>query len=164
MEARSDLPELNQQAKQGGIETVAAILQRKGHRAWSIAPDATVYSAIALMAEKGVGSLVVMSQTDLVGIISERDYARKVILQGRSSGQTPVSAIMTFPVITITPENTVDQCLRIMSEHRIRYLPVIEDFTVSGIVSMGDLVNSILSMQAHTIDQLQTYITNSYPK
>lgn len=164
MQVRQDLSALNDQAKRAGVETVDSILHVKGHQVWSIEPSATVYAAIDLMAAKRVGALIVMSNIDLVGIVSERDYARKVILQGRSSRQTPVSDIMSSPVITVTPQHTIDQCLRIMTANRIRYLPVLDGSAASGIVSIGDLVSSILSMQAHTIDQLETYISNSYPK
>jgi CBS domain-containing protein len=150
--------------KQAGVETVASILKVKGGQVWSIAPNATVYAAIALMAEKRVGSLAVQMADELVGIVTERDYARKVILQGKSSKETPVSDIMSSPVLTVTPKHTIDECLRIVTDNRIRHLPVMEQDRVVGLVSIGDLVRSILSMQAHTIDQLETYITNKYPK
>jgi CBS domain-containing protein len=164
MEARPVLSEPNDQTKKAGVETVGSILRFKGDQVWSIGPEATVYNAIALMAEKRVGSLMVLSELDIVGIVSERDYARKVILQGRSSRDTPVCAIMTCPVITVAPERTVAECLRIMTINRIRYLPVMEGSTLLGLVSIGDLVSSILAMQAFTIDQLETYIAGSYPK
>ena len=164
MTAQPKLAAFADPSKQAGVETVAAILQTKGRDVWSIAPEATVYEAIALMAEKHCGSLPVLAHGELTGIISERDYARKVILQGKSSKHTTVGAVMSSPVLTVTPRHTVVECLRIVTHYRIRHLPVIEHGRVGGLVSIGDLVNSILSMQAHTIDQLETYITNSYPK
>jgi CBS domain-containing protein len=144
-------------------ETIASILNSKGGAVWSVAPDATVYDAIALMAEHRVGALLVLSGDRLVGIVSERDYARKVILQGRSSRETPVHEIMTSGVVTVTPDNTVDECMLIMTQERIRHLPVMIHDTVVGIVSIGDLVRSIISIQAHTINQLHTYISGTYP-
>jgi CBS domain-containing protein len=164
MEPVPGLTKLSDPTKQAGVETVDSILRTKGRQVWSIAPTATVYEAIALMASKHVGALVVMDEARLVGIVSERDYARKVILQNRSSKQTPVSDIMSSPVSTVTPQCTVEECLRVMTMNRIRHLPVLEGDLVSGTVSIGDLVRSILSMQAHTIDQLETLITNTYPK
>jgi CBS domain-containing protein len=144
-------------------ETIASILNCKGSVVWSVAPDATVYDAIALMAEHRVGALLVLSDDRLVGILSERDYARKVILQGRSSRETPVNEIMTSGVVTVTPDHTVDECMLIMTQERIRHLPVMIQDTVVGIVSIGDLVRSIISAQAHTIHQLHTYISGTYP-
>ncbi len=144
-------------------ETIASILKCKNAGIWSVAPSATVYDAIALMAEKGVGAVVILSAGQLVGIMSERDYARKVILQGRSSKETAVQEIMTRSVIAVTPQHTVDECMRIMTQHRIRHLPVLEADGVVGIVSIGDLVRSIISEQADTIDHLHTYIAGTYP-
>ncbi len=164
MEARPEIAKLAEPQNQAGVETVAAILKKKGTGVWSISPDAMVYEAITLMAEKHVGALAVLSEGELIGIVSERDYARKVILQGRASRETAVSEIMSSPVFTATPEDTVDCCLRVMTANRVRHLPVVESGRVSGMVSIGDLVVSTLSMQAHTIDQLETYIANKYPK
>ena len=144
-------------------ETIAWILKNKGHGIWSIPSDATVYDAITMMADKAVGALLVVAEETLVGIISERDYARKVILQGRSSKDTRVQEIMTRSLITVTPEDTVEECMRIMTQHRVRHLPVLANSKLVGIVSIGDLVKAIISDQAHTIDQLHTYITNKYP-
>ena len=143
--------------------SIASILSRKGGEIWSVKPEATVYEAIALMAEKGVGAMLVVSGGELVGIFSERDYARKVILLGRSSKETLVRDIMTSKVITATPEHTVDECMRIVTHNHIRHLPVMEAGKLVGIVSIGDLVNAIIDSQAHTIDQLHTYISGSYP-
>lgn len=145
------------------VETVGAILQRKGNQVWHISPEATVYTAIAEMADRSVGALPVVMQGKLLGIISERDYARKVILKGRSSQHTTVREIMTPSPMTVTPEHTVDQCLRIMTLYHIRHLPVLSGEALSGIISIGDLVNSVISNQEFTIDQLQTYIAVSYP-
>jgi CBS domain-containing protein len=144
-------------------ENVGSILFDKGGNIWSVGPDATVYDAIAMMMEKRVGALLVIAHGLLVGIVSERDYARKVILQGRSSKDTPVKEIMTRSVITVSAEHSVDECMRIMTEHRIRHLPVLEGSRLAGVVSIGDLVKVIISEQAHTIGQLHTYISNSYP-
>ena len=143
--------------------TLAWILRNKSDKVWSVPPGATVYDAIALMAEKAVGALLVVRDETLVGIISERDYARKVILQGRSSKDTLVDEIMTGSVITVTPEHSVDESMRIVTQHRIRHLPVLENDRVVGIVSIGDLVKAIVSDQAQTIDHLHTYITHKYP-
>lgn len=144
-------------------EIVASILKTKGSGIWSVAPESTVYDAIAMMAEKGVGALLVIAEGKLKGIISERDYARKVILQGKSSKDTRVHEIMTSSVITVAPDYTVDECMKISTYHRIRHLPVLDRDRLVGVISIGDLVRSIISQQAHTIDQLHTYITGTYP-
>jgi CBS domain-containing protein len=140
------------------IDTIASVLKTKGSAIWRVAPHDSVYEAIVTMADKSVGALLVMEGNLLVGIISERDYARKVILQGRSSKDTTVSDIMTRSLITVTPAHTVDECMRLVTEYHIRHLPVLEGTEVAGVVSIGDLVRSIISAQAHTIDQLHTYI------
>jgi CBS domain-containing protein len=134
--------------------TVGSILGRKGREIWSLAPDATVYDAIALMAAKSVGALLVIAEGSLLGIVSEVDFGRRVILQGRSSKKIPVREIMTSNPITAAPEDTVDECLKIMTYTRIRHLPVLEGLELVGIVSMGDLVNSIIGDQTDTIDEL----------
>ena len=134
--------------------TVGSILGRKGREIWCVAPDATVYDAIALMAAKSVGALLVISEGSLLGIVSEVDYVRKVILQGRYSKETRVKDIMISNPVTVAPEDTVDDCMRIMTHHRIRHLPVLEGLELVGIVSIGDLVNSIVADQADTIDEL----------
>jgi CBS domain-containing protein len=145
-------------------ETMASILKNKGYAIWSVVPDATVYDAIAVMANKGVGALVVLSGGRLEGIISERDYARKVILEGRSSKDTLVREIMTSSVITVTLDQTVDMCMKIVTERRVRHLPVMDRDNVVGIVSIGDLVRATIAAQAETIDHLHTYILGTtYP-
>jgi CBS domain-containing protein len=144
-------------------ETITWILKNKSDAIWSIAPDATVYDALALMAEKAVGALLVLSAGKLVGIISERDYARKIILQGRSSRDTTVQEIMTGTMFTVTPEDTIDECMRIVTHHHVRHLPVLDQGKLVGMISIGDLVNAIISEQARTIDHLHTYIGANYP-
>ena len=145
------------------VENVHLILKNKGSQIWSLAPDATVYEAISTMAEKNVGALLVVSEGKLVGIISERDYARKVILKDKSSRKTLVGDIMTSPVITVTPGHTLDECMQIMTDNRIRHLPVLEGEKLVGTISIGDLVKAIISTQAETILQLDNYITGKYP-
>jgi len=145
------------------LETVDAILRTKDRRVWRISPLDTVYNAVAEMATRSVGSLPVVSHGYLVGMITERDYARKVILQGRSSRETLVRDIMSLSPVTVTPRDTVDHCMRLMTERRIRHLPVMEHGVVVGILSIGDLVRAVIENQAFTIDQLQMYIATAYP-
>lgn len=135
------------------------ILAQKGGTVWSISPEATVFEAIQMMADKNVGALLVTKGEQLLGIMSERDYTRKVILKGRASKETPVRDIISGRVITVTPEHTVPECLKLMTEHRIRHLPVLQASKILGVISIGDLVNSIISHQTSAIEQLQTYIT-----
>ena len=144
-------------------DPVRAVLEKKGHAVWSIAPDATVYQAIEMMSDKQVGALLVMGGDRLAGIVSERDYARKVILRGRNSHYTQVKEIMTTPVLYVTPAQTVDECMQLMTARRIRHLPVLEGDAVTGVLSIGDLVDWILRSQQQTIDQLRNYIGGTYP-
>jgi CBS domain-containing protein len=146
------------------VDTIDSVLRLKGRQSWSIAPSATVYEAIERMSEKGVGALLVMSEGSLLGIISERDYARKVILKDRSSKQTLVSEIMTRPVITVTTRQSVEECMRLMTENRIRHLPVVDaKQVVAGVISIGDLVNWIITAHEETIHHLEHYIAGAYP-
>jgi CBS domain-containing protein len=154
---------LGDKRKRAVVDTVKSILETKGHDVLSIAPAATVYDAIADMARHEVGALMVVLDRELVGIVSERDYARKVILQGRSSRETLVQEIMTPSPVTVTLSHTVDQCLRIVTDQRIRHLPVVDGGELKGMVSIGDLVKTIISSQSYTIDQLHTYIGATYP-
>ena len=145
------------------LDSVERILKQKGSQVYSIAPDVTVYEALEEMADKEIGALVVMQGTDLVGIFSERDYVRKVILHGRSSKQMQVQEIMSSPVVTVNPRTTVDECMHRMTDKRCRHLPVVEEGKVVGVVSIGDLVNWIITAQDLTIHQLEDYITGKYP-
>ena len=138
---------------------VSSILRHKGNGVWSIAPDASVYQAISIMAEKGIGALPVVADGRLIGILSERDYARKVVLQSRSSKDTLVSEIMTTPVVSVGSSNTVEDCMRTMTLQLIRHLPVVDEGRILGIVSMGDLVRKVISTQGEIIQHLEEYIS-----
>lgn len=140
------------------MQPIKHLLAKKSKSIWSIGPDEPVLHAIRLMSEKSIGALPVMQDGQLMGILSERDYARKVILMGRSSAETPVSQIMTKAVVTVTPQDTVHDCMEIMTEKRIRHLPVVEKGKVIGMISIGDLVKAVIEEQQETIVQLERYI------
>ena len=144
--------------------TISAILSHKGNQVWSISKDATVLEAIQMMDEKNVGALLVTDEGKPIGIMSERDYARKVRLKGKSSVDTPVGDVISLKLITATPRSTVEECMRLMSNNRVRHLPVLEEGQVVGVVSIGDLVNWIIHAQTETILQLESYITGHYPE
>jgi len=141
--------------------TVRHILQGKGGLAWSVAPDTTVYDALKLMAEKNLGAVIVLQGDKLVGIFSERDYARKVILKGKSSKETTVEEIMTSDVVTVEARHSIEECMAMMTSKRIRHLPVVEAEKIVGVISIGDIVKAIISDQEYTIKQLESYITGT---
>lgn len=144
--------------REAAMKTLKQLLQAKGGEIYSIAPDAKVFDALKLMAEKNVGALVVLDSGRLAGIFSERDYARKVILHGKSSHDISVSEIMTARVITVQPSRTVEECMTLMTEKRIRHLPVTEGERLVGVLSIGDLVKEVIADQEQTIKQLESYI------
>ncbi|HWY78020.1 MAG TPA: CBS domain-containing protein [Verrucomicrobiae bacterium] len=139
--------------------TISEILSHKGTQVWSISPEATVFDAIQMMADKNIGALLVTQADKLVGILTERDYTRKVALKGKSSKQTAVKEILSGQVIHVNPDHTVEDCMRLMTDHRVRHLPILEGDRILGIISIGDLVNWIITAQSSTINQLQTYIS-----
>jgi CBS domain-containing protein len=143
--------------------TINSILQDKGAHLWTISPDATVFEAIQLMAEKNIGALLVMSGNVLLGIVTERDYTRKVALKGKHSRETRVREIVSTPCVAASPFHSIEDCMRLMTHHRVRHLPVLEGEKVTGIVSIGDLVNWTISAQDEAIHQLQNYISGQYP-
>jgi len=144
------------------MSTLRHILQLKGNDVWSISPTATVFEALRMMADKDVGALLVMDADHLVGMISERDYARKVILQGKSSRDTLVGEIMTSKVITIHPDQTVQECMGLMSDHRIRHVPVVDEGEhVLGVVSIGDVLKDIIYVQKRRIKEMETRLSGS---
>lgn len=142
--------------------TLAALLEMKGYDVYSIAPNESVFDAIKLMSERGVGALLVMEGAQLVGIVSERDYTRKVVLQGRASRETAVADIMTTNVFTASLDLTLEQAMRLVSERRIRHLPVTKEGRVVGVVSSGDMIKTLVTVQKETIEQLQHYIGGGY--
>jgi CBS domain-containing protein len=144
------------------MKIVFDILQTKGRQIWSVTPDTTVYDALSLMADKGIGAVLVLKEEGQpVGIFSERDYARKVILKGKSSRITPVKEIMSTHILYISPEQTIAECMALMTEKHIRHLPVLKDGALDGIISIGDVVKAIITDHEFTIDQLERYITGS---
>ena len=149
-------------AKQNGGNTmqVKAILDTKGHEFWSVSPHSSVYEAVKLMAEKEVGSVLVIENGKVQGIVTERDYARKVVLEGKTSPDTPVAEIMTTHVLCTRPEQTIEEAMALMTEKRVRHLPVLEHGEIKGVVSIGDLVKAVISEQQFLIQQLESYITS----
>jgi len=143
------------------MKTVKELLQAKGYDVWTIAPDASVYDALRLMADKNVGAVLVIDGGNVVGILSERDYARKVILEGKSSKHTPVREIMTEKVLCVRTDQTAEECMALMTNKRVRHLPVIEGDCLVGVISIGDVVKAIISEQEFMIEQLENYITGS---
>ena len=144
------------------MTTIAQLLNAKGDQIWSVEPKATIFEALEIMSEKEIGALLVMEDGKLTGIFSERDYARKVILKGKSSKETPVGELMTKKVFYIDSQKTINDCMVMMTAKRIRHVPVIEDNQVMGIVTIGDVVNQIISEQEVTINHLENYITGSH--
>ena len=138
------------------------ILAHKNSELWSISPDATVFEAIQMMADRNIGALPVIASGKLLGVVSERDYTRKVALKGKSSKETTVREILASPVIA-SPSDTVEECMKLMTTHRVRHLPILQGDEVIGLVSIGDLVNWIITAQSVTINQLESYITGHYP-
>jgi len=145
-------------------QSVRSVLQHKtAGSLWSVTSLTSVYDALDLMARKDIGALLVIDNQKLVGIFSERDYARKIILMGRSSRETEVYEIMSSPPLTVSPDHSIDECMGLMTGHRVRHLPVVDGDTIIGMLSIGDLVNFIISSQEQTINQLHHYIAGSYP-
>ncbi|MFQ5823360.1 MAG: CBS domain-containing protein [bacterium] len=143
------------------MKLVSRLLQAKGHEVWSVTPDTSIYDALKLMADKNVGALLVLEADKLIGIFSERDYARKVILKGKASKDTPVKEIMSTKVLYIRPEQSIDDCMALMTDKRIRHLPVLDDDQLVGLISIGDVVKAIISEQEFMIKQLENYITGT---
>jgi CBS domain-containing protein len=143
--------------------TIGSILNRKGTTVWSVSPTNTVFEAISMMAEKNVGALPVLEGDRLVGMISERDYARKVILLGRGSRETSVAEIMTVNLKTVGLSESVQECMQIMTDNRVRHIPVLEGDKLAGLISIGDCVNWIISAQTAAIDDLERFVTGAYP-
>jgi CBS domain-containing protein len=160
----SSIPERRSLGLMKITDTIETLLRSTGkNRIFSVTPDQSVYEAIEKMALEGIGAVLVCSEGKLVGILSERDYARKVILKGHASKETPVRDIMTTPVVFVTKQNTVDECMAIMTNRRFRHLPVVENDVPVGVVSIGDLVRWTISGQAQAIQELEGYITGRYP-
>jgi len=142
------------------MTTVQRLLQNKGHTVWSITPDASVFEAVQLMADKRVGALMVVERNELVGVISERDYAREIVLKDRVSRDTPVSAIMTQRVLYVRPQQALEECMALMTEKHLRHLPVLDDGRLVGVVSMRDVVKELIAEKEFLIEQMENYITD----
>ena len=143
--------------------TVESLLREKGDAVWTIDPEALVFDAIRLLSAKNIGALPVLRDGELLGMFSERDYTRKVVLQGKSSHQLRVREIISTTIITVEPGDTIENCMHLMTEHRIRHLPVLEGDRLAGIISIGDVVNWIISTQTETLHQMEDYISGKYP-
>jgi CBS domain-containing protein len=143
------------------MTTVRSVLHSKGNHIWSVAPDAIVFDAIKIMAEKNIGALLVIQKETVVGIFSERDYARKIVLKGESSHTITIKDVMTSDVLTVNPEQSIDDCMALMTNKHVRHLPVLENGKLIGLVSIGDVVKTIISEHEYTIKQLENYITGS---
>lgn len=141
--------------------TVRELLAKKGSQVWSVSPDATVYDALLVMAERNVGAVLVLAGAELAGILSERDYARQVVLKGKASRDTPVREIMTTRLVCVSPERTIEECMALMTDRRIRHLPVLKGDTLLGLLSIGDVVKAVISEKEFLIEQLEGYITSS---
>jgi CBS domain-containing protein len=144
--------------------TVSALLHHKGSTIWSVSSDTTVFDAIKLMADKNIGAVLVMSGARLAGVFTERDYTRKVALQGKTSRETKVREIVSSDIVSVGTHHSIEECMKLMTEHRVRHLPVVESDKVIGLVSIGDLVNWIISTQSAQIDQMAQYIAGGYPQ
>jgi CBS domain-containing protein len=142
---------------------VNQILEEKGRQTWSVSPETTIYQALELMADKNIGAVIVLEDNDVVGIFSERDYARRVVLQGKSSRETVVGDAMTSPVICVRPDRSIESCMALMTEKRIRHLPVLRDGELVGVISIGDVVKAYTTLQLKTIQHLEDYITSGHP-
>ena len=142
--------------------TVESVLKQKRTDLWSVPPETKVFDAIKMMAEKNIGALLVIEGKTVIGIATERDYARKVVLIGKSSRETPVREILSLPMVKAKPSNSVDECLRLMTEQRVRHLPIMDGEVIVGVVSIGDLVNWVISAQDVTIKQMENYIAGNY--
>jgi CBS domain-containing protein len=142
------------------MKTVRDLLEQKGRKVWSVGPDSTVYDALRLMADKDIGAVLVVSGEELVGVLSERDYARQVVLKGKASRDTPVREIMTSRVIYIRPEQTLEDCMALMTDKHVRHLPVVVGGKIEGLLSIGDVVKAVISEKQFLIEQLENYITS----
>ena len=144
------------------MKTVRQLLQKKGHDVWSIAPDTTVLNALQLMADRKIGALLVLDEDKLVGVFSERDYARKVVLKGKSSKDTSVGDVMSSNIVRVVPDQTTELCMSLMTEKRVRHLPVVDGDKVIGVISIGDVVKAVIADREDVIEQLEQYITGTF--